>query len=151
MYTPPNGNQINLGQYLADQISAVSTQGAVQNVVWQKAATNQYQNDYFVQLFNTVTSLTNYWNQTGRREPVGNIVQTVYMCACGHEFARNYGLQSQVTQQEGDSWMQWAQYAVNLDNELTQFENQMRRVPVSGPSAWDSARYAVFSEILFPQ
>lgn len=142
MYTPPQGNQINLGQYLADQIIACANQGPVQNVVWQKAAFNQYQNDYFVQLLNTVTSVADYWAQIGRRDPIDTLLQTVYMCACGTEFARNVGLQQQVTQQDGNAWMEWAQYAVNLDAELTQFENQLRRAPVHAPSAWDSAQYA---------
>ena len=144
MYTPNNGNQVNLGQYLADQIIAAANQGPVQNVVWQKASYNQYQNDYFAQLVNTVISLADYWAQIGRRDTLETMTQTVYMCACGTEFARNHILQQQSTQQDGDTWMEWAQYGINLDAELTQFENQMRRAPVANPTggAWDSARYA---------
>ena len=125
MYAQNNPNQ--MAQYLADFIVNQANQGPVQNLVWQLASENNYQNDFFQQRLNTVNEVMQYWSSGGQQADINQVLSTVYYCTCGMTAARYPQVAQQMSQQDYNSWMGWAQQAQALSAELSQFQAQFRR------------------------
>lgn len=125
MYAQNNPNQI--AQHLADYISNQANSGPIQLAIWQMASHNNYQNEYFQQMVATATEVIQYWGSGGQQVDLGQVISTVYFCKAGMHLARYPQLAQQISQQDYNNWMSWAQQAQGLSAELSQFQARFQQ------------------------
>jgi len=157
MYAQPNQN---LPQYLADFIQQNANAGPVQQYVWQLATQNTYNNEFFQRMVSTLTEVLQMWSAGGQQADINQAISTVYYCTCGMTATRYPDLAQRMSQADYNAWLQWAQEAQGLSNQINQWQAQAnaryaapayntsipapRGAPQPRPQAngWDAVPYA---------